>query len=88
LQDGRIAELQKGKADFDPQLTFVGLFEDDSRSGGELRVRSTATGAAVVSCHSKAGSCELTSDCVARGRARKGIDEIENGYRETLGTEL
>src|SRR3981081_2811484 len=58
-------------ADFHPQLTFVGLFEDDSKPGGELCVRSTAAGAAVIACDSKAGSCKLAGDRVARGRARK-----------------
>src|SRR5207247_6602369 len=75
-------------ADLHPQLTFVGLFEDHSKSGGELCMRSTTTGTAVIACDSKAGSRKLASDGVTGRRARKSIDEVENCDCETLGTDL
>jgi hypothetical protein len=38
-------------ADFHPQLTLVGFFEDDAKAGGEFCVRATAAGAPIVAGH-------------------------------------
>jgi hypothetical protein len=40
-------------ADFHPELTLVSFLEDDAKTGGEFRVRSTAARAAVVAGNAK-----------------------------------